>query len=294
MTAIVDAWLRRNWRRRDADLARFASLEPAAVVTGASEGIGLELARLLARRRSDIVLIARTSVDLAAAAKALQAAARQSPPPNIHTLALDISRPDAAETIAAELTSKNLYVDELINSAGIGLSGNFGEHDPAELDRLVELNVTALSRLTRAVLPDMLARGRGGIINIASLGGFTPGPYQAAYYASKAYVISLTRALAHENRGMGVRFAVVAPGPVETRFHARMDAERAFYRRFLPALSPARVARATMFWYALGSTVIVPGVFNTVLALALGFLPGLLTIPVVALLLHPRDVERDA
>ena len=172
--------------------------------------------------------------------------------------------------------------------------GAFTSHDPAELDRLVELNIAALSRLTRAFLPDMLVRGRGGIINIASLGGFSPGPYQAAYYASKAYVISLTRALAHENRGMGVRFAVVAPGPVETRFHARMDAERAFYRRFLPALSPARVARATMFWYAQGSTVIVPGLFNTALALALGFLPGLLTIPVVALLLHPRDVERDA
>ena len=104
------------------------------------------------------------------------------------------------------------------------LRAGLAKQDPLLLSNLTELNVTALTRLTRTFLPDMLVRGRGGIINVASLGGFTPGPYQAAYYASKAYVIALTRALAHENRGMGVRFAVVAPGPVNTKFHAKMDA----------------------------------------------------------------------
>ena len=294
MTALVDGWLRRNWRRDEELLTRLAGRQPAVIITGATQGIGRELARLLAGRRNHIVLVARTGADLETLAEDLRAASHGRQTPDIHTLALDITRDDAPEAVAATLERHGLYADELINNAGIGLSGHFVDHDPSEVDQLVALNVAALSRLTRAYLPDMLVRGRGGIINVASLGGFAPGPYQAAYYASKAYVISLTRALAYENRGMGVRFATVAPGPVETLFHARMNAEHAFYRRFLPSLSPARVARATMFWYALGFTVIVPGVFNAALALALGFLPGLLTIPVVAFLLHPRDVERDA
>ena len=212
---------------------------------------------------------------------------------SIEALALDIAAPDAAERIAARLAEHDLFADELVNNAGIGASGAFAAQEPLLLSRLTDLNIAAVTRLSRAFLPDMLIRGRGGIINVASLGGFTPGPYQAAYYASKAYVISLTRALAQENRGMGVRFAAVAPGPVNTDFHAKMDAESTLYRNILPALNPRRVARSTVFWYTLGAVIIVPGLFNQLMALALRILPGFLIIPVMALLLHPWSNQRD-
>ena len=153
-------------------------------------------------------------------------------------LPLDIRRPDTPDQIRTLLAAHDLYADILVNSAGIGTTGEFQSEAAEDIDAVTDLNVTALTRLTRAFLPDMLVRGRGGIINIASLGGFLPGPYQAAYYATKAHVISLTRAIAWENRGRGVRITTVAPGPVNTAFHARAHGETSFYRRILPGVSP--------------------------------------------------------
>ncbi|MGI9521324.1 MAG: SDR family NAD(P)-dependent oxidoreductase [Hyphomicrobiaceae bacterium] len=273
---------------------RAADLKPVTVVTGGSTGIGLEIARVLAQKGRTLALVARSPEQLSAALRTLQMDHSQAWPNAIITIADDIALPDAAKRISRRLEANGYYLDELVNCAGSGLSGQFIDYDPADVDALLNLNVTALSRLIREALPGMCERGRGGIINLASLGGFVPGPYQSAYYASKAYVISLTRALAHENRGKGVRFCVVAPGPVETSFHAKMNAESAFYRRFLPALSPSSVAKATIFWYQLRAGVVVPGVLYKLTALALWVLPGAVTIPIVAFLLNPRDDHRDA
>jgi hypothetical protein len=133
----------------------------------------------------------------------------------------------------------------------------------------------------------MLARGRGGIINISSLGGYGPGPYQAAYYASKAYVISLSEAVASEVAGSGVRICAVAPGPVGTRFHHDMQAETAPYRRLLPELTPERVARSAYLGFRLRRRVVVPGVLNMLAALALRVMPHPLTVPILGWLLRP-------
>ena len=275
-------------------VAEFDGQHPATLITGATRGIGYELARLMLRQRRTVVLIARSEQDLQAAKQRLMTNPSETlTNSEIVTITIDITDPTAGSAIRKQLMDHNLYVEELVNNAGIGLSGSFAQAEPSEVDNLAELNISALTRLTREFLPDMLLRGRGGIINVGSLGGLTPGPYQAAYYASKAYVISLTQALKYENRGQGIRFSVVAPGPVETQFHAQMDAERAFYRRFLPAMTTRSVARSTLFWYKLGRTVIVPGVFNSMLAICLWILPGFLTIPVVAFLLNPRDPESD-
>ncbi len=282
MKAIFDIWKRRRWRPNREMLTRLGQTRPATVITGGSEGIGLALAQQFAKRRTAIVLIARHEDKLAAAKKLLKTSKAE-----IHTIALDITQPEAAQYITQWLHRHKLHAHELVNNAGMGLSGTSAEHPSSDIDRLVELNIVALNRLTWAMLPDMLARGRGGIINMASLAGFTPGPYQAAYYASKAYVISLSRALAYETRGMGLTISCVAPGPVNTRFHENINAESALYRLLLPAMSPAAVARSTVFWYSLGRELIIPGLLNMAMAVCLSLLPGFLTIPLVSFLLQP-------
>jgi short-subunit dehydrogenase len=137
----------------------------------------------------------------------------------------------------------------------------------------------------------MRVRGRGGILNVASLGSYVPGPNQAAYYASKAYVLSLSEAIAAETAGEGVRVCALAPGPVNTAFHARMGAERALYRAFVPPASAEAVARAGYLGFVLGWRVTIPGVFNPLLALATRILPHRIVIPVVGLLLRPRETS---
>ena len=158
----------------------------------------------------------------------------------------------------------------------------------AEIDGLVALNMAALTRLMRAVLPDMLVRGRGGVINIASLGGYGPGAYQAAYYASKAYVISLSEAVAYEVRGQGVRIMAVAPGPVETAFHAKMGADHALYRYVIPPVSARRVARSALRGFRLGAKVVRPGLVSPVLMILVRAVPHPVSIPIIALLLRVR------
>lgn len=137
----------------------------------------------------------------------------------------------------------------------------------------------------------MRLRGRGGILNVASLGGYTPGPYQAAYYASKAYVISLTEAIAVETAGEGVRLCALAPGPVNTRFHERMGAESALYRGLVLPASARSVARAGYLGLMLGLRVVVPGLINPFLALALRIMPHRIMVPIVGWLLKPRETR---
>ena len=125
----------------------------------------------------------------------------------------DVTEANAADIIAAGLSRAGLYLDVLVNNAGTGLAGPFLDQTPVEISRLIALNVESVTRLTRAALPDMIARQRGGILNVASLGAYIPGPNQAAYYASKSYVVSLTEAIASEISGHGVRVSALRPGP---------------------------------------------------------------------------------
>jgi hypothetical protein len=195
----------------------------------------------------------------------------------------------------AKLAVEEAFVDLLVNNAGIGVAGEFHKHNAAELSRLINLNVRSLTALTHALLPAMLERGAGGIINVASLGGHVPGPNQAAYYASKAYVISLSEAVAAEVAREGVRVSALVPGPVATRFHARMGAESSLYRWLVPALPPRAVAWWAWLGHGLGLRVIVPGFLNNAGWFFLRYLPHRMVVPVVGWLLKPRRREtRDA
>jgi short-subunit dehydrogenase len=279
------AWRRRWWRPDPAAMACYENLKPMVIVTGASQGIGLALARRFAAADHDLLMIARTPEPLRAAASEISEHYRVRAAP----LALDVTDPEAPAAIDRALEAAGCYADVLVNCAGVGLAGSFTTHEPADIRRMAELNVVALTTLTRHFLPGMCIRGRGGVLSLASLGGYVPGPNQAAYYASKAYVISLTEALARECRGLGVRVTVVSPGPVATDFHSKMRGDTALYLRLLPVAAPGRIADIAYRSFRLGLVSVVPGLLPPAMMVALRVLPHWVTVPLVEQLLKPRN-----
>ncbi|MGE0700207.1 MAG: SDR family NAD(P)-dependent oxidoreductase [Hyphomicrobiaceae bacterium] len=268
-----------------------APTRPFVVVTGGSEGIGFAIAERFAAKGRCLLLVARRPDALDAAAAQL----RSRHAVDVATLSLDVARPDAPHALDEALGSLGAHCDILVNSAAIGHCGSFADAGPDALDDLVALNVAAPTRLMRHVLPGMRSRRGGGIIMVCSLAALVPGPYQAAYYASKAYLLSLSEAVAAEVKGDGVRITAVVPGPVETRFHARMQAEGALYRRLFPSASPASVARWTVLGYEMAVRVVVPGLLDMIASVGLRILPHALVIPLMAMLLDPRrPIEKGA
>jgi short-subunit dehydrogenase len=282
---IGDLWVRRYASPDPAALAAVAGLAPATVVTGASEGLGFSLARRIAREGRTIVLLARSVDLLAEAADSLRA---KYPHSNVIAASLDVGEKDAPGKLDALLASHGLYLDVLVNNAGIGLGGNFTDLDQEKLDELVETNVAAVTRLTRYYLPPMRARARGGIMNLASLAAFSPGPWQAPYFASKAYVLSLTAAIGGECAGEGVRVCAIACGPIETRIHRKMNAANTYYRAVLPSSSADRMARLAWRSYRMGRRVVVPGIVNSFIAWSARAMPFELLLPLVSFLMKPR------
>ena len=290
-TRIVDRWL---GGRRNSDAAVVAAqravahLKPAVVVTGGSRGIGHAIAQCFASHGHHVAIVARNADELANAALEIERQTGQ----HVLTISCDLTSPKAYAIISQELEQAGYYLDVLVNNAGLGLAGPFVEQDEADIAQLIELNILVLTSLCRHSLPAMLARRRGGLLNVASLGAYVPGPHQAAYYASKAYVVSLTEAIAAENYGSGVRFCVLAPGPVETGFHAQMGADTSRYRQIIPALSPDAVARSAYRGYNFGLRVVTPGWLGPFSHAALRILPHPISVPLMAWLLK-RDAESN-
>lgn len=282
-SSVSDLWISRRARPEPAAVAAVEGLTPAVVITGGARGIGLALAKRFTEDGRRVMLIGREETSLRSACSELRATQASEP----LVLALDVTGSDAGRRIDEALDAQGCYLDILINNAAVGLAGDFVEQHPEELDALVQLNVTAMTRLTRHALAPMITRGRGGIINMASLGGLIPGPYQAAYYASRAYVVSLTRAVASETAGRGVRVVSVLPGPVETTFHAEMGANNALYRYIMPSLTPDEVASSVSRGYRLGHRLIVSGIFNWLVSRFAGIIPYNILVPIVGRLLWP-------
>jgi short-subunit dehydrogenase len=196
---------------------------PLAVITGASGGLGYEFGRLLAERGHDLVLIARTGAPMEELAQ--WAEARHGV--EVTVLPKDLSHPGAGGEVAEELAERRLEPDVLINNAGFTQLSPFAESDEHVLLSLLRVNIEALTLLTRRVLPGMVERRRGRVVNMASNAAFQPGPYMASYYASKAYVLHFSIALAEELRGSGVTATALAPGPTATGFQARASMQNA-------------------------------------------------------------------
>ncbi|MEQ1714971.1 MAG: SDR family NAD(P)-dependent oxidoreductase [Hyphomicrobium sp.] len=265
--------------------ASVANLKPIVLVTGGSRGLGAALAERFATAGSDVALVARNADELESTARAIAARTARAAIAIPH----DLTAPGTPAALATLLAERGYYVDILINNAGTGLSGPFEGQSADDIQRLIALNIATLTALTQYWLPDMRARRHGGILNVASLGGAVPGPYQAVYYASKSYVLSLTEAIASETTGEGVRVSALAPGPLETGFHSAMNADRSLYRRLIPALTPERAAREAYLGYSLGRRVIVPGLGNTLGYIAVRLLPHTITTPIIRVLLAPRS-----
>jgi short-subunit dehydrogenase len=232
-----------------------------------------------------VVLVARSIDGLQLAAKELRTA---FPRAFVVAEAIDVGSMDAYERIEAVLTRHGLYLDVLVNNAGIALSGPFSVQHPNLIDQLVATNIAALTRLTRMALPAMRARCRGGILNLSSLGAFTPGPWNAAYFASKSYVLSLTAAISAECAGEGVRVCTVTFGPVRTKMLDDLGGSHSHYKTLFASSSPDRMARLAWRSYRLGRRVVVPGFTTTVLAWWVRAMPFELLLPIVSWLMRPR------
>ena len=183
--------------------------QPVALITGASAGLGVEFARQLSKRGHRLVLVARRKERLDALARELG---------NARAVAIDLSVTGSANQLIADVESAGEQVDILINNAGFGLRGHFAEQDPSRLRQMIDLNCGTLTELCRAVLPQMIERRSGAILNVASTAAFQPGPGMAVYYATKAFVLSLSEALHEEAKPHGVRVTALCPGPTRTEF----------------------------------------------------------------------------
>ncbi|MEK7466023.1 MAG: SDR family oxidoreductase [Planctomycetota bacterium] len=231
--------------------------QETVLVTGASSGIGLEIAKLFAADRSDLVLVARRGERLEALAKELRAKHGIE----ARVVAKDLAAPGTTEEIYESLKNRGVAIDVLVNNAGFGKQGRFHEIDAAQQSEMIRLNILALTDLTRAFLPGMVARRKGGILNVASTAAFQPGPLMSVYYATKAYVLSFTEGIAEELKGTGVTATCLCPGPTKTEFIARagMKASNAFEAA---AMSAERAARKGHRAFRRGKVVAIPGVVN--------------------------------
>ncbi|HEY6050236.1 MAG TPA: SDR family oxidoreductase [Thermoanaerobaculia bacterium] len=235
---------------------------PTALVTGASSGIGRELAVLLARDGHDLVLVARDEARLDALARDLSDAHGI----RATVVARDLSAPDGPDAVLAELRRAAVDVDVLVNNAGMGVWGFFAETDLARELEMIRVNLVAVTVLAKGVLPGMLARRSGKILNVASTAAFQPGPLMAVYYGTKAYVLSFSEAIANETAGTGVTVTALCPGPTITEFQkkAGMEQTRLFRSRLVQDAKTA--ANAGYEGMKRGRRVVVPGLANKLLA----------------------------
>ncbi|TVQ25452.1 MAG: SDR family oxidoreductase [Spirochaetaceae bacterium] len=237
-----------------------------ALITGASDGIGRELARVMAREGWRLILVARRKERLDALAAELASG-------DVRVIVCDLSMENAAQTLVADLGDEANRVDALVNNAGLGLHDIFWESELHSLRSMMRVNMEALTELSRLIIPSMIARGHGYIVNIASVASFQPGPLMAVYYATKAYVLSFTEALAVELRGTGVSTTAICPGPTKSGFQAVAGTDKA------PGMSGTRIPDSLVvaeFTYRMmlrRKTVAVHGVLFRMLVFVERFLP---------------------
>lgn len=244
-------------------------MEKRTLITGATSGIGLEMARLMASKGHDLVLVARRKEKLEALKKELE---------HGYDVSVDIFVKDLAETGASLevfnfTVRNNIHVDILINNAGFGDYGKFYYRDLEKQSRMIKVNIVALMELTHLYLPEMLTDSKGRIMNVASVAGFQPGPLMSVYYASKAFVLSFTEALSVELRGSGVRVTALCPGPTVTDFGRVAEFRRSEKLKNLKGHSAQEVAEYGIRALFANKVIAIPGKLNKTLVLMAKLMP---------------------
>ena len=263
------------------------SPRPIALVTGASGGIGEAFAHLLAQEGHRLVLVAHRSDDLNRVAATIAEKTDLHP----HIFAMDLARADAVKRLLEELNRQSLWPDLLVNNAGFGLMGPALELNADEQVSMINVNITALTELSICCGKTMARRGRGGIINISSVAGTLPGPHMAVYYATKAYILSFTEALAAEMKGTGVQVTVLAPGVTRTGFHERAGMANSRLLKWSAPMSAEAVARIGYQGYCRGRTVVATGLMNKLSMMCTRLLPNAVLNPVISRLHRPVQAQ---
>ncbi|HET7603812.1 MAG TPA: SDR family oxidoreductase [Gemmatimonadales bacterium] len=246
---------------------RLSSRTPTVLITGASSGIGRELARFFARDGFALVLVSRSAKRLAPVVSEL----REAHEATVTTIPADLGKPEDIERLFSTLTASDVRVDVLVNNAGFGGAGRFSETSLDQELAMIALNVDAVVTLTKRLLPAMLENRRGRILNVASTAAFQPGPFQAVYFATKAFVLSFSEAIAEELRDTGVTVTTLCPGPTETGFAARAGFRSSpMMGARMDARSVAEVAYTATLR---GERIVVPGVVNKMHAQAVRLTP---------------------
>jgi short-subunit dehydrogenase len=258
-------------------------MQPAVVITGASSGLGVEFAKLAAREGARVILIARSTPELNDLAAKIDPSGRSTV-----VLRIDLRAQDAGAVIARELEALDLYCHILINNAGFALFGEAVELDREHQLEIIDVNVRAATDLMLQFLPGMVARKSGSILNVGSIAGFVAGPRMALYFASKAYLASISQALMQEVRDTGVTVTCLCPGPVRTPFLERAGADRVALFKLLRKLDAADVARSGWDAMKAGRTLCVPGIGNKIVVMGTRLLPRAALLAIVGRLQRKR------
>lgn len=252
-----------------------------ALITGASDGIGRELARTMAADRWNLVLAARREAKLQELAEELLESNAEKRGITVRVVSVDLAEEDAARRLVEFLSRENIEVDALVNNAGLGDLSRFVCSDPEKNRLMIRVNIEALTELTRLLVPSMIGRGGGYVLNMASVASFQPGPLMAVYYATKAYVLSFSQALAEELRSDGIGVTALCPGPTRSGFQktAGVQDVPALNNRMLP--SAASVARYGYRAMIRGRRVAIHGLHFRIMVLVSRILPRLLVVRAV-------------
>jgi short-subunit dehydrogenase len=246
-----------------------------ALITGASTGIGLEFAKRFAKDGYHLVLVARNRERLEEVATSIPS----HQPVSVHVIDLDLSDIDAPQRLYDLVRGMDIHIDVLVNNAGIGIFGEFAQTDRVTELKMIDLNVRGLTDLTKLFLPQMIEKGSGSILNVASTAAFQPGPLMAVYYATKAYVLSFSEALANELKGTGVTISAFCPGPTATEFQERANMNAS--RLQLLRMDVNEAVNIGYQGFKQRRTIIIPGFRNRFLVTLVRFLPRIVVTAIV-------------
>ena len=257
------------------------------LITGATQGIGFELSKLFAKDGYHLVLVARNEQKL----NEIRQTFKTDYDAEVRIIVKDLSKADSAQEIFEQLKLENIIINILINNAGFGHFGRFAETDWDVEQRMIQLNITTLTQLTKLFLPDMMALNQGAIMNVASTAAFMPGPLMAVYYATKAFVFSFSQALSNELKDTNITVNTLCPGATETQFArvAEMDESKLFSNPFMSVMDAKTVARMGYKDLMNGKDLTVTGVINKMLVRSVRVSPRKMVMNITRWLMDKRE-----